>query len=483
MTGAAIRAATALGMNMRNDSEKLKDSLKEMRYRVWWSLYSLEHRLCSLTGRVNCIVDEHCTTPLPVPLEEEKFDTEEGIKLLSKERQQGDRNPMSNSHSPSLPTTNTTTPSTERSNSGSKTADQSRSPPTLNASQGELDWAKDIPPNSSLFFLHLVQLTRLTQNVFQQLYNPTANFENTWSDIQSTIKDLNAQLDVWYRKLPLIFEFRRKQRDREFYEFRLSLGFFYYGTKMMVFRPCLCRLERKIPNQSNKSYDFNRNSAQSCVEAAQDMLRLIPDEPNAVGLIRVGPWYSILHWIVQAASVLMLEISFRVSHMPEEADSILESSKKAVRWLHALGEDNLAGARAWRLTNEMLHQAVRKIGRDVNDLPDKCIRRSGSEVQSDVSGVTQTQTQAIPNDRLQPANFPSFTGTSQGAFQAYANYDQMMRYDQYFPVETSMRDYQPSSTVADYQPTTDAEMEFMSSAFHDDHDHPLEGSVGSQYHG
>jgi len=63
MASIAIRWATALGLNMRNESTTLGDSLKEIRYRAWWALYTLEHRLCGMTGRVNCILDDYCTTP------------------------------------------------------------------------------------------------------------------------------------------------------------------------------------------------------------------------------------------------------------------------------------------------------------------------------------------------------------------------------------------------------------------------------------
>ena len=48
LNGTAIRWATSLGINLRNDSTALKDSLKEIRYRVWWSLYTMELRLRSM---------------------------------------------------------------------------------------------------------------------------------------------------------------------------------------------------------------------------------------------------------------------------------------------------------------------------------------------------------------------------------------------------------------------------------------------------
>lgn len=462
LNGVAIREAGALGMNMRNDSANLKDSLKEIRYRVWWALYTLEHRLCSMTGRVNCILDDHCTAPLPIPLEEEHFETAEGQYLLSKERQQGDRAPSSNQQSPSIPST---TPSTERSRSHTNV--ESRSPSAGNRVQ-DLEWAKDVPPNSSLYFLHMVQLARLTQDIFHRLYNP-ASIIGTWSDVQAKIKALDERLENWYRRLPPAFAFRRKQRERTSYEARLALGFAFFGAKMAIHRPCLCRLDRKIPNQSSKSLDFNRNSALACVEAAMELLSSIPDEPNAIGLIRVGPWWSILHFLVQATTVLMLEISFRVNHMPEAADQVFESGKKSIRWLHALGEDNPSAKRAWVLCFPMFRESSKKIGLDVSDLP------------SDPPGKNSpSQTDAVMPDfgfsqsMYPPGTIPNTMYSSAPNAQAFAMYDSMMQYDQYFPPDQAL----DQSTQGNMP--TDAEIEFMSSVYHDNQSHGHPGPSGGQ---
>lgn len=364
--GFAIRSATALGLNMRNDSAELPDGLKEIRYRLWWAMYNLEHRLCAMTGRVNCIDDDHCTTPLPVPLTEDDFDSEQGTKLLNKEHQRVARAPSSNSPTPA---SGDRPDSTTSSRSGSNRAAESRSPSTAQTGNNTgMDWTKDVSPNSSLYFLHAIQLARLTQVMFNKLYNPRA-IEGRWTDIQKSIRDLDNQLENWYRKLPSVFDFRRKQRDKDFYEPRVALGCYYFSTKQMLHRPCLCRLDRKIQGQSNRSLEFNRASAQACVQAAKDQLGQIPDEPNSVGLMRTFPWLSTLHLLVQALTVLTLEISFRAHHMPQHADELIEDAKKGVRWLHNLGEENLAAARAWRLSQEMLIQASVKMGRVIDDLP------------------------------------------------------------------------------------------------------------------
>ena len=454
MAGIAIRWATALGLNMRNDSSSLRDSLKEIRYRVWWALYTLEHRLCSVTGRVNCILDDHCTTPLPAPVEEDQFESDQGATFLSKGQQQSVRAPFVNAHSPGA-----SAASGSRSRSTTK-ATESRSPSSM-APNGHLSFAKDVPANSSLYFLHLVQLTRLTQSIFHEMYNPAA-VQRTWAEVQDSMRKLSEQLEAWYRNLPIIFDFRRKQRDREFYEFRMALGFFYYGTSMMIHRPCLCRLDRKIPRQSAKSREFNHQAATTCVESARELLHLIPDEPNAVGLIKVGPWWSVLHWLVQASTVLMLEISFRAHHMPEEADAVLDASKKGVRWLHALGDNSVSAKRAWELCNSMLHGAVTKIGRDISDMPQ---RPPGPTSNNKNSGYGQShsgmQSYATPA--------PMSTSIMAQSYPAFSNFDQYMQYDQYFPIDGPMDGHMDG--VDGMPMPSDAEMEFLNSAYHDGSNH------------
>ena len=113
--GIAVRAATGLGLNMRNESPITSDALKEIRYRVWWSLYVLEHQLGNMTGRQTSISDETCTSPLPAPVDEDQFQTEEGIILLGMEMQKGGRNPSQCPLSSSI----IATPSSDRSRSAS----------------------------------------------------------------------------------------------------------------------------------------------------------------------------------------------------------------------------------------------------------------------------------------------------------------------------------------------------------------------------
>ena len=57
ISGLAIRHAMALGLHVRSQAKDLTDVNKEIRYRIWWSLYSLEQLLSALTGRPSCVRD------------------------------------------------------------------------------------------------------------------------------------------------------------------------------------------------------------------------------------------------------------------------------------------------------------------------------------------------------------------------------------------------------------------------------------------
>lgn len=74
---------------------------------------------------------------------------------------------------------------------------------------------------------------------------------------------------------------------------------------------------------------------------------------------------------MQATVVILLELSLRAHHMPQEAENLFDVAKKAVRWLHGLGQESYSARRAWTLCNTMLREAAPKIGREVKDLPEQ----------------------------------------------------------------------------------------------------------------
>lgn len=84
-------------------------------------------------------------------------------------------------------------------------------------------------------------------------------------------------------------------RQQEFEREQFVLRMYYWSTKILITRPCLCRIERRIPRESNDSANFNTKTGDSCVDAALRMGELLPDDPDMKFIYSRGPWWTLVH--------------------------------------------------------------------------------------------------------------------------------------------------------------------------------------------
>ncbi|KAK9543460.1 hypothetical protein V6Z79_010131 [Aspergillus fumigatus] len=110
--------------------------------------------------------------------------------------------------------------------------------------------------------------------------------------------------------------------------------------------------------------------AKMSLESAQKMLDLLPDQPDSIFLYQIYPWWCILHYIMQAATILLLELSFGSLHMPEEEQNLLVAAKKAIRWLYSMSKWSTASRRAWQLCDDNLRRIAYGMNYDVSDMPE-----------------------------------------------------------------------------------------------------------------
>lgn len=105
------------------------------------------------------------------------------------------------------------------------------------------------------------------------------------------------------------------------------------------------------------------------LEAAQRLINLLPDVPDSSRIYQLCPWWCILHYLMQATTVLLLELSFGCFHMPEAEKVVLATAKKGIRWIFAMSESSLASRRAWELCDRNLRRLAEGSGFDLSDLP------------------------------------------------------------------------------------------------------------------
>ncbi len=367
-----------------------------------------------MTGRPTSVLGSDCTAPLPLPVDENAIFNKDGLAAHA----------ASTSRRYSSGHDTVSTPSSTTSPTRAKASPATSFSPISHHSGSER--MRGVPPNHAMYFLYHTKLSSITNEVLNRLYR-AGIISESWEGIQIIISALVNKLEQWKSELPSVFDFTKKQRDQQFVRQRMSLGFFYYSTLMIINRPCLCKIDRRIPNESGKSIHFNRSAAVSCVHAAKDMMEMLPEEPNPIGLYKVAPWWCIVHHLVQAATVLMLELSFRSEHLPCEADQILENAKKAIYWLKSMSQENLAAHRAWRLCDDMLRRVAPEIGSVAYGLPTPLFNQA-DRIENPFATTTLPQimngTQTVPM-HCSDASFYAGTQPENTFFQPsmYAAYD------------------------------------------------------------
>ena len=387
LSGLAVRYAQALGLHLRNETSarQMSDQRKEQAVRVWGSLYSLETTLGVMTGRPSAINDRETSTSLPVALDDEcslEHAAEQRRPCRDEVDAKSPQDPMDSdqlSNSPSNRVSSAfSTPSSHQISAPSKSASTS----TGITSMTSPTYALPIPPDSSVYFLYRSQLFRLIHFVLADLYNVEA-LHGSWADTQKSIEKHTDTLKRWQSTLPAVYDFSTPNTEQVYLRERLGLGMLFWSNMTLIGRPCLCRMEGAIPNESRASRDFNRRTAAHCVHAACEFLQLLPDEPDPVALYRIAPWWAFLHYLSQAASVILLELAFRVAHVPDEAPKMLLHAKKAVKWLRSLATESLAADRAWHLMDGLLRRVAPRVGGDVSDMPKTSARQSDTHAHAD----------------------------------------------------------------------------------------------------
>jgi hypothetical protein len=355
----------ALGLHVCSEAKDLSDMDKELRVRLWWSLYCLERLLDELTGRPSCISDRDISTPLPINVDESQFRRD--YPLYKKHIRQSINSPtikgktrLSALHIPT-PITSSSVSIDPSMVSTSPTGSPIYSAYTFPMTR--------LPITSSTYFIYRTQLSILSHEILTQLYC-AAPVKAKWSEVQDTIRDIDSRLLKWKASLPEEFDFSNLSTQTDVFTLhRTGLSMFYNSSHMTLFRPCLCRFEGRIGNESERSKTFDSNAAITCVESARIILASLPSTSEPAMVYAITEWWNVIHYIVEAGSILMLELAYRAEHLPSQAEEILADSKKAVLWLRAMSDQSIAARKSWEIFNSLLQTVAPKVGGETWSMP------------------------------------------------------------------------------------------------------------------
>jgi hypothetical protein len=182
------------------------------------------------------------------------------------------------------------------------------------------------------YFSATFQLGIIASEISSRLFVDDSN--QTWHDLQVAMDKLESSLDSWANNLPEELYISKVKQHALDPRAALDLAMHRNNIRMLLYRPCLCEIN--IESESAKSKAFNSSRARLCVEAALELINLLPDDPIAGRLFQILPWWSLLHYLCQAGTVLLLELCLDLQHFPSEGLRIESGVDKVIGYLSSL---------------------------------------------------------------------------------------------------------------------------------------------------
>jgi hypothetical protein len=241
--------------------------------------------------------------------------------------------------------------------------------------------ALSLPVTDSTYFIYRIQLSILSHEIVTQLYCAATIKLKKWADVQEAISQIDRRLLSWRSSLPSQFGINfdiwdKPPRDEPYLFQRIGLAMLFNSARMILFRPCLCRFDGRTQKQSEKSMSFNQEAVEICVRSARKMVSLLSwssfgAPARSETLYAITPWWSTLHYLCEALSVLMLEMAFQAQHLPNEGAEILADANKGVRWLWMMAGQSISAYKAWETFDSLIRLVAPMIHWSVYDLPER----------------------------------------------------------------------------------------------------------------
>jgi hypothetical protein len=232
----------------------------------------------------------------------------------------------------------------------------------------------ELPVTSSTYFIYRTQLSIISHEIVTQLYC-AATIKERWSEVQDTMKTIDRRLISWRDSLPKEFDITFDTYSEPDWNdphtlARIGLAIAWNSSRMILFRPCLCRLDGRLDHQSQMAQNFEKEAAENCIHSARRMISLLKwNAKSEARFYSVSPWWNTLHYLCEAMSVLMLEMAFEAQHLPNEKVDILTDAKKGIFWLTMLSAGSIAARKAWEIFDNLIRLVAPKIKWSVFDLP------------------------------------------------------------------------------------------------------------------
>ncbi|KAJ6273224.1 hypothetical protein PSV08DRAFT_385628 [Bipolaris maydis] len=303
MARRAMQSALSLGLHVQQEDLSMSAARQQSRIDTWWSLHALESLLGSITGRPNTLPGDEITTPSSKTF----FDT-------------------------------------------------------ISSAYGQ-----GAPKITNMAFLDAdSSLHMLTQQVIYSLYTQR-KLVPPWSRVQQTMVALVGDLDKWVVDCVPHLHSENSAMDYNQQRDNSLLKFQYYRVKILMTRPSLRRIERSTESGSGEFTSLDQSMAEACIQAASDVVALLGTVPDIATLYEKGPWWTIVHNVMQALAILMNAIACP-DHFADSYSVSAHGVRQLVGWLLAMRATNVIAARAHQLVYSLVKTSNPQVWESIADV-------------------------------------------------------------------------------------------------------------------
>jgi hypothetical protein len=360
VVGLALRFAYSLGLHVRNEDSSASPEQREILVRIWWSLYSLERTLGIVTGRPGITVNTFCSVPLPAPISEDQGLAENESLYCTAEE-------------------NTAPYLSQGAEFQNSTVKLAQLP----------EGTRPKEPSPGSYFKSVTTLSIIVQDILSSLYS-VATMIRPSEELQLQVAHLEQRLNKWACLLPRQFNFQARDvhLDTKFVHERTILRFQLCSAKMLLTRPYLSG--RKQQHRENEEASFSNRMGNICIEAAKTVVDFFPETLDSRVIYHQGPWWCIVHYMMQAVAVFLLGLSNPSSTSHRET-TLVHYVRRAIQQLQFM-QDPIA-LRAGRIALESFDTVMRNSSLDISNM-----RADGN-----MADVRVPEPQTIPSGSGMPA--------------------------------------------------------------------------------
>jgi hypothetical protein len=314
----AIRYAQIRGLHLTRAIEGDTGADQNLGQKLWETIVAVELKLCLLTGRFPAL----------------------GLSQLSR------------------PTQETIVPDWH----------PARPPTETDAAPNPSSRSLPLPAENENIFGASTDLDRILAETLDSIYLiPSSQLKS-----RRSVRGLNTKLDSWQAGLPRSIRQARSSADgsRPSTIETAYLKVRYHNIRLVLNWPSFCEyLDSSNDTRIGTVVDsgLDSESMKLCIGAARAVLRLLPRDFTAAALLHSTPWWSILHALVRAGSVIVMAIVHCTTHMSnKDVDTLVGESVFVLRWLQELSKGSASAERVWHFFSQLTQMTLAIAHRDPN---------------------------------------------------------------------------------------------------------------------